>query len=742
MKRTFIIILLIQTLTGTCLAVPRHPKLGGGSSVANSRIPRHSLVEQARDRMAAAQGRAGIEKQFGVTPLLADRGLLILVNFRDKAFLSTNTRTEMDSMMNAYHYSYNGATGSAAQYYSDQSLGQYRPHFDVVGPVTLPQNMAYYGTNGSEGDGDDVMLGDMVLHACSIASQVNGVDLSVYDQDGDGVMDFVYLIYAGKGEADGGAANTIWPASWDMESAVATGYTSLSTNADRNKYTYDGVVIGNFAYSGELDGQTGTRNGIGTPTHEFGHVLGLPDLYDTDYGANYNNARTPGSWDIMDEGSYNNDGKTPPNLSPWEKAFMGWLTPVNPGNVGDNLILYANGTEDYNVYQLNASGVYQDYKSSGLCYYIENRQPRGWDAYLPGHGMVIWKLNYSQSVWENNAPNNTAGNCRYTLVSATGKTTGIGSTKDPFPGSNRVTSWSGLTGKALTDIVESNGLITLAYMGGRPCEGYSVTFQSQCATMSADEGYDCIVDGMSFNGSFTMKPNYTMDSIVVTMGGVRLSEENVDYLADETGIIIDEVHGDVVITLYGHREGGVAACEDYSWTASSALTLGQQNLEDYSWTLSMKSSTYLGYEAARGAQFGSGKQPASLVSLVHEGEEDCTIDSVIVSATIGSKGTGKLAIYINDTQVGNLESLKTTTTNHLFKNSALLEGKVEIRCTNATRAVFLSGIRIVYVKPTPTDEEVICSSTLSVVGAKKVLLDGRLVIVRGGTTYDILGIGQ
>ena len=446
------------------------------SRITNSRMPKVSLREKAMRRAAAN----GPHRGFGVTPLMASRGLLILVNFADKSFQASNTQAQMDSMMNAYHYTHNGATGSSAQYFSDQSNGAYRPHFDVVGPVTLPQNMAYYGENNIMPDGDD-KLGDMVLHACSIASQIDGVNLADYDADNDGEMDFVYIIYAGKGEADGGGANTIWPASWDMESAVYFGYTSLSTTASPSSYTFDGVKIGNFAYSGELNGITGARNGIGTPTHEFSHVLGLPDFYDTYYGTNSDNDKTPGDWDVMDIGPYNNDGKTPPSFSPWEKAFMGWMTPVNLGNEGADITLYANGTENYTAYQINQSGTYQAYNEAGVCYYIENRQKNGWDAYLPGHGMLIWKVDYDQSIWEANEPNssydpdnsvaNLTGAIHYTIVSATGDTTGIGKSSDPFPGTRNKTSWSGITNKPITEITESNGIITCKYMGGAMLTG-------------------------------------------------------------------------------------------------------------------------------------------------------------------------------------------------------------------------------------------------------------------------------
>ncbi|MBR2168707.1 MAG: immune inhibitor A, partial [Paludibacteraceae bacterium] len=221
--------------------------------------------------------------------------------------------------------------------------------------------------------------------------------------------------------------------------------------------------------SGEMSGNE--LGGIGTLCLAFGHVMGLPDLYDTSYGPNYNNSLTPNDWDIMDGGSYNGDGHCPPNYDPWEKDFFGWLTPINLGNEGQNVTLYANGTENQQTYQINASGSYVGPTTSGLRYYIENRQAVGWDAPLTGHGMLIWKVNFNASAWENNAPNNTntSGSPLYTVVSASGSAIGWdGSTdncpKNTFPGTKKVTSWNGVSGKPLLNIAESNGVVTLTYI--------------------------------------------------------------------------------------------------------------------------------------------------------------------------------------------------------------------------------------------------------------------------------------
>lgn len=410
--------------------------------------------ETVRARRAQAH-RANRRRVGGIN--LAPRGLFILVNFFDTCYHTGNTQAQMDSMMNAVNYTYGKAVGSARKYFVDQSGGKYKPAFDVVGPVTLSKGAAYYGANDEEGN--DVCPGDMVVEACKLAKTQFGVDFTRYDNDHNGEIDFVYIIYAGKGEADGGGNNTIWPHNWNLSSARY--FDNCTYTLDECKV--DGLLIENYACSGELDGQTGARNGIGTLCHEFSHVLGLPDFYDTAYGSNYTNKRTPGDWDIMDSGSYNGDGHCPPNYSAFEKYFFGWTSPVNPGDDGQELTLYAAGTAQYQACQVNAAGTLQPATTEGLNYYIENRQKTGWDKYLPGHGLLVWYVDYSEEVWDANKSNNTASFPRYTIESATGFRTGIGSTRDPFPGTAYVTSWTGIQGKPLKDIREENGVVTLTY---------------------------------------------------------------------------------------------------------------------------------------------------------------------------------------------------------------------------------------------------------------------------------------
>ena len=447
---------------------------------------------------------------------LAPRGLVILVNFNNSKFANANNQAAMNELMNSDNYTYNGATGSVRKFFSDQSDGQYTPDFDVIGPVTLSENVAHYG--GNDASGNDVLPGDMVVEACSIANASYGVDFTQYDNDDDGYVDFVYIVYAGKGEADGGADNTIWPHNWDLASAYYYDNCSYSTSQRK----FDGKTINNYACSGELDGSSGKRAGIGTIAHEFGHVIGLPDLYDIDYGQNYEDEATPGAWHIMDGGSYNNEGRTPPNYTIYDKYFLGWKTPTNPGATAQTLTLQAAGTDGYNAYQITSGNSRLDATSTTTAYYIENRQQSGWDAYLPGHGLVIWKVQYNASAWTANGPNDTDGTLRYTVVSASGKTTGIGTGADPFPGTKSVTRWEGVSGKPLLDITESGGVITLTYIDNAAC--HSVLTSGTACTITPSS--DCVTNGTALTANIIpTDASYDITSVSVQLGATTLTKD-------------------------------------------------------------------------------------------------------------------------------------------------------------------------------------------------------------------------
>lgn len=439
--------------------------------------------EQARARRAAAKARRAplaTKASFGYSPYLPPKGVVIMVNFKDTKFKTTTTKDVIDNMCNSENCTvnrWNGVNyGSIGQYFRDQSDGQYNLQLDVYGPVTLANNASYYGGNG------DQYAANAVIEACKLAD--GEIDFKQYDWNSDGKVDFVYILYAGLGEAMDGGSNTIWPHSYNISSARYWGQCTYSETDCK----FDGKAVDSYAMSNEY--AYGAIAGIGVICHEYSHVIGLPDHYDTaaNEGATVNSSNylTPNNWDVMDAGSYNGNAHCPPNYNAWERAFCGWYNIANPGTTPQKLEMKAIGTTGYSAYQINSSGRKQSVTTAGLNYYIENRQQQGWDTYIPGHGMLIWKVDYNQSIWASDAPNNTDNNPRFTVVSAYG--TQIGNSNNgpnnPFPGNKNVTSWSGLSGKPLLDITESKGVINLIYIKNPT---YNVTWMVNGEELEVDE---------------------------------------------------------------------------------------------------------------------------------------------------------------------------------------------------------------------------------------------------------------
>lgn len=401
---------------------------------------------------------------------LVSRGLLIVVEFEDTPLAAGNTVQSFDSLANADDYTYNGAMGSCKKYYQDQSNGKYTPHFDVVGPVVLPQTTAYYGTDAAY-KGDDRYVADFVIDACK-GAQEKGVDFANYDQDGDGNVDLVYILYAGYSQADGAAATCIWPHAWDMQSALYYGNTNQSeyyVKANDAGYitsqklpVLNGKTILRYACSNELIYRSSARTSIGTICHEFGHVLGLADLYRTD-GVESN--EVPGSWALMSNGNYLNNGNTPPNLSVWEKYSLGWVEPKMLA-ANEHVVLPADGTT-YRM--LNRSSIVPEEGAftTDTTLYFENRQMEGWDKYLPGHGMLVWQIVYDAEDWYYNEPNNYS--IRMKLLAATGATPYTdnrngGARQDvPFPGDFEYTEYAPYAHTQLTNIQELDGVISFDF---------------------------------------------------------------------------------------------------------------------------------------------------------------------------------------------------------------------------------------------------------------------------------------
>jgi hypothetical protein len=168
--------------------------------------------------------------------------------------------------------------------------------------------------------------------------------------------------------------------------------------------------------------------------HEFAHVLTLHDMYDKDYEEN-GQAPGFGSWSLMGTGNQLNDGRTPPNLTAFERQQLGWGT-VTELKTADTYSLRDISTGD--IYRINTP-LANEY------FLLENRQLSGWDEYLPGSGMLITRVYADEDLFNNNEVNNVEGRERVNLLEANGVYWYSGyrsASSDAFPGSAGITEFN------------------------------------------------------------------------------------------------------------------------------------------------------------------------------------------------------------------------------------------------------------------------------------------------------------
>ena len=478
MKKSLILILLAGlSLSAWAIVPPRHLSDTASYNRKVRMMYQVSDLSQAPMREQAV----GIRKIFPRVPV-------ILVNYPDMRYRVS--RADVDSMFNGAHYTKDGATGSVRQYFYDQSYGEYNPQFDIYGPVTVSQNYAYYANLAEE----------LVLEACALMD--DSLDFTLYNLNGDNKVDLVYCLYAGPPASDGdfidrswisNPNNLIWPHYWTISTAGSHGKDKV----------FDGVTIDDYEVSSELDGCYSSADqavlaGVGLACHEFGHGLGLPDLYPT--GQSPHNGKTSGDWDIMDQGCYNNDVHTPPCYSAYERWLMGWLDPTLLHSASTDT-LPAIGSSPKAFYMTESGNAVSDILSPtpNVFYLMENRQNTGWDAYLPGHGMLITKITYNATRWQYNTINNSKNNLGIDILEADGLTPstsepgGLGKPGDTYPTGS--TSFTSVANYQLTEITETDGLIIFKVNGGATPTGIEETESTNAPRKILRDGRVVILRG-------------------------------------------------------------------------------------------------------------------------------------------------------------------------------------------------------------------------------------------------------
>lgn len=341
---------------------------------------------------------------------------VLLVEFSDLKFTDKyGSKERYEELLNSEDFVetvYTSSRGveykarSARNYYMTQSSGKFCPTFDIIGPVTLPHSYSYYGQNN--GNSKDVNWRDLFVQGLEEARRrgmlPNG---KAWDCDGDGYVDLIYAIFAGYSEAQGAGDNYIWP---------KNGWVNIST------LTEDYVRFGQISMSSELYGAPGDMlldDGIGTIVHEFGHALGLPDFYDTNYS---DLCYGMDAWSVMDQGNYSGMGHIPSSMTVHERMLLGWIEPIDvPENGVITLKPISTSNEGY---------ILRNPKNPDEYLTFENHQNDGsWDQCWGGgsyasaptrRGLLVTHVDYSAAAWNGNTPNNDVTHQRCTPLPADG----------------------------------------------------------------------------------------------------------------------------------------------------------------------------------------------------------------------------------------------------------------------------------------------------------------------------------
>lgn len=391
----------------------------------------------------------------GTTPYIGDRHqLVVLVSFSDQSFTDSDPLPLWNRIFNESDFSESPFVGSVHDYFYAQSYGQFSLSFDLY-YVPLSESCVKYRSTAADDENSKYLVHDIVD-----VLETKDIDWSQYDWDGDGYIDQLLIVYAGKGMNDGGGSNTIWPHQWWLSQHGNT--TTRIVSSGGNQY-----VIDCYCCVQELGG--GNRSSFGTICHEYSHCFGLPDFYvgSTMYVA---------KWDLMDYGNNNGNGYCPCNYSAHERMLMGWLTPTELTDATTITQLPALSDEPQ-AYLIRNDGYENEY------YIVENRRQQGWDRDIPGNGIVVFHVDYDKDVWAgiDDMPN-WGANKRYTIIPANNKSTTSSSSgwAYPYGDNDQLTNESSpaatlihantdgtkLMSKPLTNMSVTGGLASFDFMGG------------------------------------------------------------------------------------------------------------------------------------------------------------------------------------------------------------------------------------------------------------------------------------
>jgi len=444
---------------------------------------------------------------------------VILINFNDTT--TTFNSSDFNTLL------FGTGNSSLKDYYQEVSYGNLTVNGTVYGWVTASYGHDYYGTNDAQGW--DQHPGDLVYEAVQAADST--VDFSQYDSDGDCYVDVVVVVHQGQGEEASDNPTDIWSHRWSLSSAYAYGYSNWGayiTNDPCSSNSSQYVIVDDYTLQPELLGSDMTT--VGVFAHELGHVLGLPDLYDTDASS-----EGIGQWSLMAAGAWNFvslPGDSPAHLDAWSKYFLGWITPQHvTATLVNHAIASVETTADVYLF-LNGSA------TTGEYFLIANRQRIGFDQALPAGGLLVWHIDTdvinanlganTVNAEECYPPGPSCAQRHYgvSLVQADGlwqleKGVSSGDGGDPFPGSTGNSNfhsfstpasllWDGTYSGVYVKNISVQGQTIYADMGIAPVLSITKTGSGYGTVKSTPSGINC---GNSCSSSFELSETVSLTAI-------------------------------------------------------------------------------------------------------------------------------------------------------------------------------------------------------------------------------------
>lgn len=329
---------------------------------ASQLVPASVLVKKSTNSVARAASEI-------VKPVVGTlKPLVFLVDFPDlRANYTVSTPEFYQELL------FGEGNKSLYDFYLENSYGKLKVKGSVFGKwVMAPMNYGYYENNyrgmGFYPNNTQRLVEDII----KIVDRE--IDFSQYDGNSDGLVDGLFVIYAGQ-RADTKNPCRIYPHQWSISPVKK-----------------DGVVISSYTVIPEYRSVPGDTT-IGVFCHEFGHIIGAVDMYDLDglVYQSYDGKRSYGlgKWSVMAYGTYGTTklfGDTPSHFDAWHKIKLGWLEPVVVKESVSNIDLKAVEGKDGTVLKI--------VNPENPCEYflIEYRKKSGFNSSIPGEGILIYHI--------------------------------------------------------------------------------------------------------------------------------------------------------------------------------------------------------------------------------------------------------------------------------------------------------------------------------------------------------------